>query len=379
MESYSMIKIDDGWVVHRVNSKMIHNQVWRASEKALWNEISKGEIRLFIKGIEFKPLCMDFPCGDQAIDMTYLGSDGRILLIESKTDKSKPKPQEIVNECCHHIWKYRDRTIADLKEYLDDHPGKSIKESEVLLNDWIDDNNYNDNTRILDLLHEKKIHPGIIVYGDPKKQLIEANLAPIIIIGFTFSQDKKMLKIITDDHFFFYNSVNLILNTLEEKYNIYQKGLDYKNNARIDSNRTKKKDLYKFLGKTTSIQKFLDKLLQNDIFKQRKNSASVSLCIPDTMKRLKSCMCFYPKEKYVIIGGNLIDNASEFGISTIDMEKYVNDIMNIIPTKYVMERKSREICVKLSSIDNHTIDSICDKIIKRTKLLKEKYTSKLRK
>ena len=58
------------------------------------------------------------------------------------------------------------------------------------------------------------------------------------------------------------------------------------------------------------------------------------------MKRWKSCMCFYPKEKYVRLGSNLIDNASEFGISTIDMEKYVNDIMNIIPTKYVMERKS---------------------------------------
>lgn len=107
----------DGASWHEVSAAQIATPAPHRGEIDCIHRILYDDLPVVAAGIEFIPLCKEFP-GGSGIDMILLGEDGHLLLTECKNSGAACWPR-LQNQALHRGIQYRERTLEALLCYVE--------------------------------------------------------------------------------------------------------------------------------------------------------------------------------------------------------------------------------------------------------------------
>jgi hypothetical protein len=139
--------------------------VAHADEPHFQKKIVELGLPLVFGGHAFTPLCSEFPASP-GVDIVYLCVDtGRMVFAELK--KARKSADSDATQCLACIWKNRDRTVADIRAYIEANPLEAHPASARLLDEALSRGALRKGETVRALLGKDFIHPALVYNSSP--------------------------------------------------------------------------------------------------------------------------------------------------------------------------------------------------------------------
>ena len=104
-------------------------------EPAFVADMVRERVSLFVRGVRYRPLCVEFP-GGSGIDVIHLGDDGTLLLSELKL-QVPARPLSQADQAMHRIVHYAGSTLKQLRDYAAGRTDMSVPCATQFVDSWM--------------------------------------------------------------------------------------------------------------------------------------------------------------------------------------------------------------------------------------------------
>lgn len=189
------------------------------------NNVLSHDMPIMINGMEFRPLCKEFP-GGSGIDLIMVGPDGHLLLVECK-NSGRSCWAMLQTQALHRAKQYGKKTLHEICEYLENPERASDRraESRKRLLSWSRENGYSLlRTKFDDLLHARRLLFMSMLEGTWPALLLEHPECGLVGCHIQFDRTgrKVRLEIAHDlDSYYAMSDADLSAR-LKHQYNLYE-------------------------------------------------------------------------------------------------------------------------------------------------------------